>query len=136
MQRKDQTVRSFATYLEVLEDQLTPYTEEQRVQHLFSKLRPEIQRAITNYHQVPATREDLVALGSTLEKNLRRASPARESHQRSKFGTKPKEHRPTEQTLGTSTNKNPRDRNNVTCFKCQKAGHYANECAERITQTT
>ena len=50
IQRKDQTVRSFATYLEVLEDQLTLYTEEQRVQHLFSKLRPEIQRAITNYY--------------------------------------------------------------------------------------
>jgi two-component sensor histidine kinase len=42
LQRKDQTVRSFATYLEVLEDQLTPYTEVQRVQHLFTKLRPEL----------------------------------------------------------------------------------------------
>ena len=42
LQRKDQTVRSFATYLEVLEDQLTPYTEIQRVQHLFTKLRPEL----------------------------------------------------------------------------------------------
>jgi alpha/beta superfamily hydrolase len=71
MQQKDQTVQSFTTYLNVLEDQLTPYTKIQRVQHLFSKLRPELQRAITNYYQVPATREDLIALGSTLKQNLR-----------------------------------------------------------------
>lgn len=128
MQRRDQTVRSFATYLEVLEDQLTPYTEEQRVQHLFSKLRPEIQRAITNYHQVPATREELVALGSTLEKNLRRASPTRDAHLRGKFSTKPKERGLTEQSTGTFATRAPRDKNSVTCFKCQRTGHYANEC--------
>lgn len=78
MQRKDQSVRSFATYLEVIEEQLTPYTETQRVQHLFSKLRPELQRAVTNYHQIPATRDALIALGSTLERNLRRAPLASE----------------------------------------------------------
>jgi hypothetical protein len=31
MQRRDQTVRAFVTYLEVLKEQLTPYTKEQRV---------------------------------------------------------------------------------------------------------
>jgi hypothetical protein len=78
LQRKNQTTRSFATYLGVLEEQLTPYTETQRVQHLFVKLRPELQKAVTNYHKISATREALVALCSTLERNLRRTSPAHE----------------------------------------------------------
>lgn len=127
MQRKDQTVRSFATYLEVLEDQLTPYTEQQRVQHLFSKLRPEIQRAITNYHQVPATREDLIALGSTLERNLRRSSPTHDHPARPKASTKHPD-RKSGDKLPPPVNKPARDKNSVTCFKCQKVGHYANEC--------
>jgi hypothetical protein len=126
MQRKDQTVRSFATYLDVLEDQLTAYTEEQRVQHLFTKLRPELQRAITNYHQIPATREDLIALASTLERNLRRAPPAhdqptRSAHKEKRRGASP----PLPQR---SLPKKPKDNHAVTCFKCQKKGHYANEC--------
>ena len=42
IQQKDQTVRAFATYLDVLKEQLTPYTKEQQVQHLFLKLKPEL----------------------------------------------------------------------------------------------
>ena len=126
MQRKDQTVRSFATYLEVLEDQLTPYTETQRVQHLFSKLKPELQRAITNYHQIPATREDLIALGSTLERNLRRFPLAHEQPVRNIAKGKSKE-----TTLGLKSSEpiNKRqDKGNIICYKCNKLGHYANEC--------
>lgn len=69
-QRPDQTTRAFATHLSTLEDQLEPYSEGHRVQHLFAKLRPDLQVAITNYHAVPSTREGLVALASTLERNL------------------------------------------------------------------
>lgn len=126
MQRKDQTVRSFATYLDVLEDQLTAYTEEQRVQHLFTKLRPELQRAITNYHQIPATREDLIALASTLERNLRRAPTAHEQPSRSAHREKRKESTPP--PFSRSAPKKTKDKHDITCFKCQKKGHYANEC--------
>ncbi|KYG41218.1 hypothetical protein M433DRAFT_76290, partial [Acidomyces richmondensis BFW] len=74
LQRPDQTVRAFATYLEILESDLPLYSEAYRVQHLYSKLRPEIQRAVTNFHVVLATREELVVLASTLERNLSRLS--------------------------------------------------------------
>ncbi|KAF2715814.1 hypothetical protein K431DRAFT_200785, partial [Polychaeton citri CBS 116435] len=57
-----------------LEEQLPPYSETHRVQHLYSKLRPELQIAITNHNQMPDTREGLISLASTLENNLRRAS--------------------------------------------------------------
>lgn len=127
MQRKDQTVRAFATYLDVLEDQLPPYTEEQRVQHLFSKLKPEIQRAITNYHQVPSTREDLIALGSTLERNLRRSSADQDHSTRNKSHNSSKDQKHKGKTSNTG-NKPPQDKSKITCFKCNKKGHYANEC--------
>jgi hypothetical protein len=126
IQRKDQTVRSFATYLNVLEDQLTPYTKEQRVQHLFSKLRPKLQRAITNYHQVPTIREDLISLGSTLKRNLRRAPIALEPRTRHASKTKPQE--TARNPLTPRGGSKPPNKRKITCFKCQKTGHYANEC--------
>lgn len=129
MQRKDQSVRAFATYLEVLEEQLTPYTEEQRVQHLFAKLRPELQRAITNYHQVPATREDLIALGSTLERNLRRSAPAPEQRTKDTYRGKSKD--PSPKSKPSSAPTRPKDKSNITCYKCNKTGHYANECTDK-----
>ncbi|KYG43371.1 hypothetical protein M433DRAFT_543311 [Acidomyces richmondensis BFW] len=38
LQQPDQTVWAFATYLEVLESELLPYSEAHRVQHIYSKL--------------------------------------------------------------------------------------------------
>ena len=126
MQRKDQSVRSFATYLEVIEEQLTPYTETQRVQHLFSKLRPELQRAVTNYHQIPATRDALIALGSTLERNLRRAPLASEPRTHATREKTPRRPSPQKQPQGSTTTL--KDKSSVICYKCNKRGHYANEC--------
>ena len=130
IQRKDQSVRAFATYLEVLEDQLTPYTEEQRVQHLFSKLRPELQRAFTNYHQIPNTREELIAISSTLERNMRRAPVAQETLPKSVTRGKSKDRKEEKKSSTTAhtPESKPKDKSSVTCYKCQKKGHYANEC--------
>ena len=48
-QRVHQSVHTYVTYIESLEDELPPYTEEQRRLHLLTTFRPEIRTALTNY---------------------------------------------------------------------------------------
>ncbi|KAF2083151.1 hypothetical protein K490DRAFT_13, partial [Saccharata proteae CBS 121410] len=69
-QRPGQTVRQFVTYLETLEEELAPTSEESQVQTLYAKLRKELKTAITNHMTVPATREELVVVATTMETNL------------------------------------------------------------------
>ena len=90
MQGATQTTRQFATYLEDLEEHLDPYTEEQRIQHLFSKLREDLQSAIIAHHLViPSTREQLITIATLMENSvLKRKEPA--SHQRSDQGKQQK----------------------------------------------
>ncbi|GAM82719.1 hypothetical protein ANO11243_007040 [Dothideomycetidae sp. 11243] len=82
-QRAGQSIREFSVYLETLEAQIPWYTEEQKIQHLFARLREELQVAITNLYRIPDTKEDLVRLGTTLEDNLRKTAKAHGNHLRS-----------------------------------------------------
>jgi hypothetical protein len=72
-QEKGQTVQSFATYLDQLEADLPPKSEENRRLDLLVKLRPELQRAITNYQDIPDSRAALIVLATRLEENQRQA---------------------------------------------------------------
>ena len=69
-QNKTQSVHSFAAYLDNLKAQLPPYTEAQRVNHFLTKLRPSICQALTNYQDLPTTRNSLKALTAHLETNI------------------------------------------------------------------
>ena len=71
VQKSGQSVHAFAAYLSTLEAQLPPYNEEHLVMHLFTKLRPEIRKALSNYQDLPNKRDSLVALAARLENNLR-----------------------------------------------------------------
>jgi hypothetical protein len=42
--------------------------------HLYSKLRPELRIALSNYTKFPTTRRELVERAATLEDNLRRSN--------------------------------------------------------------
>ncbi|GAB7357821.1 hypothetical protein MBLNU459_g1090t1 [Dothideomycetes sp. NU459] len=146
-QRMGQSIRSFATYLETLEDQLPPYSEEHRVQHLYSKLRPELQTAITNYHQVPRTREELVVLGATLERNQQKAGApsapqgrraaraAGQGRPSSSMGKAPEQREKRyERPERRSGDSRSRDLASVECWKCHIKGHYATQC-DQSTRT-
>jgi len=42
-QRKDQSVTSYVTYLDTLEAQMLPYSDDQRRMHFLTRLNPELQ---------------------------------------------------------------------------------------------
>ena len=67
VQRKDQTVASFVAYLDTLEAEMLAYTDNQRKMHLLCKLRPELQQAVLQHGETPATRDELITLAIRLE---------------------------------------------------------------------
>ena len=77
IQRPGQSVTAFAAYLTTLESQINPpYNQKHLVLHLFTKLRPELRLAVTNYQDFPQTRQALVALAALLEENQQSAGKA------------------------------------------------------------
>ena len=112
-QQPNQSVQAFATELAIWEAQLTPYTEEQQVQHLFSKLKREIRQTLTNYREVPKTRAALVSLASTVERNIAGSTP-------STVRTNP---------TGPMAPRNPSvNEGPPTCYNCWRTGHIARHC--------
>jgi hypothetical protein len=70
VQRQRQTVQQFVNYLDEIEAELEPYSDEHRKQHLLAKLRPELRRALGNYQELPATRTQVINLAIQLEANM------------------------------------------------------------------
>jgi hypothetical protein len=66
-QRKGQSVLSFVTYLDTLEGEMLPYTDDQRRMFLLCKLRPDLQQSILQRSEVPPTRGELITLARYLE---------------------------------------------------------------------
>jgi len=130
-QKRDQTVRAFATYLDALESQMPQYNEAQLVMHLFAKLRPELRRALTNYHQIPTTREALISLASTLERNVNKSNAINSTQQRPATVT----HTTSSKTVtghttpasSSNTHAEPQRTFVPKCYSCGQMGHKAND---------
>jgi len=161
-QRRGQDVRTFAIYLENLERQRPAVSEQARVDLLFAKLLPEIRATIVTHHQIPPTRELLVTLAETMEKNIEYAGAILALPHRGKG----KERETDNQDSSTRTNKRRRsmkgdfsnhkrndsappaknmrydsakqkkDASDIICYKCQQKGHYANACPNTTRDTT
>jgi len=72
-------VIQFVNYLDDLEAELPPYSDEHRRQHLLAKLLPEIRHALNNYQHIPENWTGLINLAIQLEGNmLSRSKPTRE----------------------------------------------------------
>ena len=83
-QRPNQTVIQFVNYLDDLEAELPPYSDEHRRQYLLAKLSLEIRHALNNYQHIPETRTGLINLAIQLEGNMsswsKPAGEPREGH--------------------------------------------------------
>ena len=55
IQRPGQSVTQFVNYLDDLEAELEPYSDEHHRQHLLAKLSPEICYTLNNYQEIPST---------------------------------------------------------------------------------
>jgi hypothetical protein len=146
-QRDTQSCRAFLTYLETLESQMTPYTEEQKLWHYFARLRKDIRLAITDHNLIPTTRRELASLATQLEKNIAqrkgRSLADRITHPRkaptSKVAPTAKGKREEHQPRRQETKPPPRtdvvrpatkDLSHIICYNCNKNGHYANNCPQ------
>ena len=60
-------MQAFATELGTLEEQIDPYTPEQRTRHLLAKLKPAVRTSIMTQQVVPIKRDELISLATRLE---------------------------------------------------------------------
>ena len=147
------------TYLETLELDLPPISDDQKLQNFWTALRPDLQQKMSLTGQTWASRTDCVKLAT----RLYNATPGRDSRstrERSSHDghterdSKRQDRRPNtrapEQTTpaftprpysGPARNENgprsgvntipPRDVSRITCHNCKKVGHYASNCTEK-----
>ena len=158
-QRPGQSVQSFVSYLDSLSDDLGYTGSPRERDDLFSGLRQEIRDEINRQGNAPREREKLISAAVRVENNLnqsarrerndeptgqrkegnwrkergdnkgkrkRSVSPSRGSHNRGG------------ESIATGSNAVPASgsvRPGVTCFTCQKEGHYATTCPNRGKST-
>ena len=152
-QRSNQSVRDFDAYLNSLEAQMQPYSEEHRTSHFFTKLRPEIRAAVTDVQTIPTRRNELVSLATRLENNRKRRNPTtkggsapsqggNKGGKQGGSGSTPTNQQNPGQTQGKSKDNTKGSKGKpksdkkaekehlktIQCWNCKLMGHYATNC--------
>jgi hypothetical protein len=158
-QRKDQTAQSFNSFLLGLEDQLDEsYTPVQLRGHLWCKLRPDMRSSLSNYQEIPQTREALVTLATRMENNKRRATMTQPAGERepkrlrlepqerasnprfqpspnNRFRTPNPNQIPVSSPNRTITNPTPaKPTAERRCYNCGRVGHFKDQCPDLVRE--
>jgi hypothetical protein len=149
-QADNQTAQAFATELATLEEQMDPYTPEQRTRHLLAKLKPALRTLIVTHHEVPKRREDLVSLATRLESAGTRVEvahelrPKREGDSRLRRDANKRRRDVTSQTARPVPSQERPMRSErsddwklrATCHLCNRVGHIKSDCPDKATLMT
>jgi hypothetical protein len=134
-QKVEQSVRDFAAYMAQWEVQLQePYTENQRKEHLRTRVLTEIRHEALKYKEEPESYEAFVAHLQTVENSLpaRMATirdPRRDSNRRSRHDTqKSNDNYRSHSRPHSDTTGRPRDNNLKYCNYCKRYGHIEPDC--------
>jgi hypothetical protein len=115
-QRKGQTVREFANYVEELEEDIPEMgIEESRAWVLLNGLRPAIRTGVLRETRTISSREQVLSAAQRQEELLGEVSE-------SAAGEKPA------RSVRDDASKSGKDR---TCYKCGKEEHIARDCPEK-----
>ena len=153
MQRLNQTVHIFVAHLSILKTQLSLYREDQLMMHLFTKLQPEIRKALFNYQDLSISQESLITLMTHLEGNLHKLF----STQSKKLDDEQSEiiqsqsvhsriwwvinfmsvkHNMNTASKSSTFMSHSKINSDITCYQCQAKGHYANDCIKSVSNST
>jgi hypothetical protein len=158
-QGSKQSILSFVNYLEELEAELEPFTDTQKRDNLFNKIRPELQRKLVDGGLATRqnNREDLITSISLMdssyldkpeyfnkekddrpkkEKDSKPRHPSnRSKDHKGKFRKKRKWDKRSDDTPAKNQPSSGESSDNpVICFTCNKPGHISTHCPERGKQ--
>jgi hypothetical protein len=151
-----QSILSFVNYLEELEAELEPFTETQKRDNLFNKIRPELQRKLVDGGLATRqnTREDLITSISLMDSSiLDKSEYSKEKEDHSKKERSPREkhfsnkNKDTRNYFYKKRKWNPRRSNDspekgqrkpneslrkpIICFNCNEPGHISTDCPKK-----
>ncbi len=147
-QEKKQSMQAFDVFLNNLESQLTLYIEEQRIIHLFIKLRSKLRAALTNYQNLFIIKKELLILTNRLKNNMKKTIDAQTTFDNRSTDFKTSQHKNRERKKkrdnknsfnDKSKTKNRRknvdekkrkraNHSHLICHKCNEIEHIVTNC--------
>jgi hypothetical protein len=120
-QGEQQSAQAFAIELATIEEQMAPYTNEQRTRHLLAKLKPALRTSIISYVVLGSTKRHAGDSHADRVKK-RRGSPSRSS---SALRAPPSQQQSRGGAGATRSATNPQ------CYGCKEYGHIRPDCPNK-----
>ena len=143
-QKPGQKTSDFANFLASLERDLEEMSERMRRDNLLNKMQKELYERVIASHQIPETREALIALATRLEvqisivtktqeKSYARTASAERSSWKPKTSYAKSATLEAERSSDASFSEGDADEKptEIICYKCHKKGHVQRDCRNK-----